>query len=76
MKKICKELKINKNVTSYYARHSWATVMKRSGAPMAMISDGLGHSSVPITENYLDSFELEQIQEQTKALTEVFKKAN
>jgi integrase len=76
LNKICEELKINKNVTSYYARHSYATVMKRAGVPIAMISDGLGHSSVPVTENYLDSFELEQIQEQTKALTEVFKKAN
>jgi integrase/recombinase XerD len=76
MKKICEDLKINKNVTSYYARHSYATVMKRSGAPIALISDGLGHSSIPITEKYLDGFESEQIQEQTQALTEVFKKAD
>jgi len=76
IKKICEELKINKNVTTYSARHSYATVMKRAGVPIAMISDGLGHSSVPVTENYLDGFELEQIQEQTQALTEVFKKAN
>ena len=75
-KKICKELNINKDVTTYYARHSYATVMKRNGAPIAMISDGLGHSSISVTENYLDGFELEQIQEQTQALIDVFKKAN
>jgi integrase len=76
IKKICVDLKINKNVTSNYARHTYATVMKRAGAPIAMISDGLGHSSVPVTEIYLSGFEFEQIQEQTQALIEAFQKAN
>lgn len=76
IKKICTELKINKNVTTYFARHSFATVLKRSGANIGMISELLGHSSVDVTESYLDSFEKEQIQEQTDVLTAGFKKAN
>jgi len=76
IKKICIELDIKKNVTTYFARHSFATVLKRSGANIGMISELLGHSSVDVTERYLDSFEKEQIQEQTDVLTEGFKKAN
>lgn len=76
IKQICIDLGINKNVTTYYARHSFATVLKRSGAKIEMISELLGHSSVNVTESYLDSFEMDQIQEETNALTTGFKKAN
>ena len=76
MKRISSELALNKEVTSYFARHSFATVLKRSGAKIEMISELLGHSSVDITESYLDSFEMEQIHKETDALTAAFRKAN
>jgi site-specific recombinase XerD len=76
IKQITKEVGINKNVTTYFARHSFATVLKRSGAKIEMISELLGHSNVGVTENYLDSFEKEQIQKETDVLTTGFKKAN
>ena len=69
---ICKEIGINKNVTTYFARHSFATVLKRSGAKIEMISELLGHSSVDVTESYLDSFEKDQIQKETDVLTKGF----
>ncbi|MEM0476766.1 MAG: site-specific integrase [Candidatus Aenigmatarchaeota archaeon] len=75
MKRIAKELNIDKNVTTYYARHSFATVLKRSGVNVGMISELLGHSNIKVTENYLDSFEKEQIRENTEVLTEVLKVA-
>ena len=74
MKRIVKEVGIEKNVTTYFARHSFATVMKRSGAQIELISELLGHSSVNVTRSYLDSFEKEQIQEKTNALTTGFHK--
>lgn len=76
MKEIVSDLGINKNVTTYYARHSFATVLKRSGANIPMISELLGHSSVIVTESYLDSFENDQIQKETDVLTSGFKLAN
>lgn len=76
VKQIAKEAGINKNVTTYFARHSFATVLKRSGAKIEMISELLGHSSVGVTESYLDSFEKEQIQKETDVLTTGFRKAN
>ena len=76
LKRIATELKINKNITTYYARHSFATVLKRSGKKIELISELLGHSSVDVTESYLDSFEKEHIQKETNVLTQGFNKAN
>jgi site-specific recombinase XerD len=42
------------------ARHSFATILKNSGAPVAFISETLGHTSSKTTESYLKSFESEQ----------------
>ena len=42
------------------ARHSFATVMKRSGASTESISEALGHSNLKTTMNYLDSLEHEE----------------
>jgi integrase/recombinase XerD len=75
MKRICIELGLSRDVTTYFARHSFATVLKRSGAKIEMISELLGHSSVDVTENYLDSFEKEHIQKETDVLTAGFRKA-
>jgi integrase len=68
LKHICKELGIEKNVTTYYSRHSAATVLKRSGASISQIQELLGHSSSTITQKYLDSFEDETKKELSKAL--------
>lgn len=76
IQRITQKLEIPHHVTTYSARHSFATVLKRSGANIAMISDLLGHSDLSVTQNYLDSFEDDQIQEQTNVLTAGFKKAN
>jgi integrase/recombinase XerD len=43
--------------TTYSARHSFATVMKRSGANIEFISESLGHQDMKTTLDYLDSFE-------------------
>lgn len=57
LKDIGKELELKIPLTSYVARHSWATIAKRSGVPTAVISEGLGHDSEQTTQIYLDSFE-------------------
>ena len=72
---VAKEVGINKKVTTYFARHSFATILKRSGANISMISDLLGHSNVSVTESYLGQFEDDKIQEQTEVLTTAFEKA-
>ena len=61
LKDIGKELNIPIKLTTFVARHSFATVLKRAGVSTSIISESLGHSSEKITQIYLDSFENEQI---------------
>lgn len=63
-----KELKIESEVTTYVARHTFATVLKRSGVNIAIISESLGHSDLATTQIYLDSFENSQIDDAMKNL--------
>ena len=56
------------NLTTYVARHTFATVLKRSGVNIAIISESLGHSDLETTQIYLDSFENSQIDEAMKNL--------
>ena len=61
LKDIGDKLKLPLPLTTYVARHSYATVLKRAGVSTAIISESLGHSSEKITQTYLDSFDNEQI---------------
>jgi len=58
IKRIAAELGIKNKVTTYTARHSFATILKRSGASIEFISESLGHSNIKTTESYLASFEM------------------
>lgn len=68
MKKIAKKLGIEANISTYYARHSFATALLRSEAPVGFISQKLGHASLKTTENYLGSFTDEQTRKYLDAL--------
>jgi len=57
MKRISESLELGVIPTTYFARHSYATIMKRAGVPIAFISESLGHNNLLTTENYLGSFE-------------------
>ena len=59
MKRICADLEMEP-VTTYTARHSFATVLKRSGASVEFISESLGHKSKQTTLAYLANFEDEE----------------
>ena len=69
MKKVGKDLEIPR-LTTYVARHSYATILKRNGASIAFISEGLGHSDIRTTENYLGSFESDEREKNAKLLTQ------
>lgn len=48
-------------LTSYVARHTWATLAYNEDIPVAKISAGLSHASEEITHTYLRSFSTEQL---------------
>ena len=68
MKRIASKLEISKPVTTYFARHSFATILKNSGASMEFISEALAHSSQQTTKSYLSGFEQDTIHKTTDAL--------
>ena len=70
MNEIAKELELDINLTTYVARHSYSTMLKRSGAPTEFIQDQLGHMDKSTTEQYLDSFEDDVKREYAKKLTD------
>lgn len=63
LKLIAEKCNIKQNLTTYSARHSFATVLKNSGVNVALISETLGHSNLSTTQIYLNSFDNEQIDE-------------
>jgi integrase len=56
MKTIGDEIGIN-NISTYTARHTFATMLKRGGVNISYISESLGHADVKTTEAYLASYE-------------------
>lgn len=48
-------------ISSYTARHTWATLAFYQGIAIGIISKALGHSSVKVTETYLKPFEDEKV---------------
>ncbi len=56
LKRIAGKLNLQQNITTYHARHSYASILKESGAPIEYISETLGHTSTQTTEAYLKSF--------------------
>jgi integrase len=71
MKNIASSLNISVPVTTYVARHCYATILKQKGAPLTFISESLGHSDIRTTESYLASFDLETKREWNRKLLDL-----
>lgn len=61
LKTIAKEVGVKTNITSYVARHSYATIMKMKGMPTDKISESMGHANLQITQVYLKGFGIDEI---------------
>ncbi len=53
LKKLAKLAGIEEHLTSYVARHSWASIASHVGIPIATISRGMGHESEKTTRIYI-----------------------
>lgn len=56
LKAILKLCEIDKNITFYTARHTFATTALRKDVNINIIKQSLGHKRLSTTENYLDDF--------------------
>ena len=61
LKNIGKDLNLPIPLTMYCARHSWASIARREGIPISIISEGMGHDSESTTQIYLASLETQVI---------------
>lgn len=66
---IGKALGIGK-ISTYTARHSFATILKRRGANIIYISESLGHNDLKTTACYLAGFEKEEREKNAYLLTD------
>ena len=57
LKKISNLMGLDTLLSSYTARHTWATVARNHHVPISVISAGMGHSSEKTTQIYLASLE-------------------
>jgi integrase len=57
LKKIGEKLGLDMPLTTYIARHTWATLAQNNGVPTAVISRSLGHTSETTTRIYLGSMD-------------------
>ncbi|BDB56071.1 site-specific integrase [Flavobacterium ammonificans] len=53
LKEILQVLEINKNITFYTARHSFATYLKFNNVSIDAVSEMLGHTNIKTTQSYL-----------------------
>lgn len=71
LKEVGKLAQIDKPLSSYVARHSFATILKYSGTSVSKISEMMGHSDVQITMTYLKDFENEDLDKEMTKLVEL-----
>ena len=68
LKAIAELAGITNGITSYVARHSYATHMKQKGASIEVICESLGHSNVLVTMSYLKQFDNSYLDDENKRL--------
>lgn len=61
-------LKIREQLSTYVARHTWATTALRQNYNSSLICDAMGHSSVKVTETYFQRYREEEVNQLNNAL--------
>lgn len=71
LKDLSRMLKLQRPLTMYVARHSWASVAKVRNVPLSVISEGMGHDSEKTTQIYLASLEASVVDKANKMILEL-----
>lgn len=59
------------HISSYTARHTWASLAVKGGEPLAAISKALGHTSILTTELYLKEISVSDLRKTSYHVTEM-----
>ena len=68
LKELSTMLKLQRSLTMYVARHSWASAAKAKNVPLSVISEGMGHDSEATTQIYLASLETSVVDKANKMI--------
>lgn len=68
LKKLAESAGLPAEISSYWARHSFATNAIRMGVSMEMVSEAVGHSNIRTTQGYFAGFEEDSKQELAKMI--------
>lgn len=68
LKRIFKKMGYSIRPSTIFARHGFTTTMSEEGAPIALISQMLGHQSISTTQNYLSQFKKEKAEKYLSAI--------
>ena len=68
LKQLSQMLPSDINLSTYVARHTWATTVYHNDMPESYIKERMGHTSLQTTRNYLKSFESSKIDEVNKRI--------
>ena len=68
LKELSTMLKLQRPLTMYMARHSWASAAKAKNVPLSVISEGMGHDSEATTQIYLASLETSVVDKANKMI--------
>lgn len=68
LKKIGRIAGLRIPLTTYVARHTWATTMRDMGYDLSIVSTGLGHDNLKTTQIYLSSIDTTVVMEANKKM--------
>ncbi|MBR2232023.1 MAG: site-specific integrase [Prevotella sp.] len=68
LKDLSEILQLQRPLTMYVARHSWASAAKAKNVPLSVISEGMGHDSEATTQIYLASLETSVVDKANKMI--------
>ena len=68
LKKIGEMTGLKMPLTTYTARHTWASVARNMDISISIISEGMGHNSIKTTQVYLNSIDVSRINEANKKI--------
>lgn len=72
LKKIGEQLGLGIPLTSYVARHTWASIAKSKNIPVSTTSEALGHDSETTTRIYLTSLDTSSVDKANSIVLKLF----
>ncbi len=60
-------------ITTYWARHSYASLLKDLNESVELIREMLGHADIRTKESYLKRFDIERKREANEKISRLFK---